>query len=271
MRAAPRKSPAAAVARRASPTACSAAPAILRKSAPPDASPVKLLRSRWASSAWMNTASTRSTAIFFSPFSTNTMAAQLASERSPLHSAKKKTPSRRCTSPISCRSACSTARLAAALPLRAPTNTLAATSPSASPASSDFSPLAPEGAGFLPGGFSSIVLDELPFASGQGVIQRLDKLIRVYEASRPFLPRLQDLLLLHLFQRFVFVQRFLHGRGRLFQHLHELPYVIQIGERAVSGDHLHVRRQHCAGLLHRRNHPLHAAAACDVDKRKSIT
>ena len=51
--------------------------------------------------------------------------------------------------------------------------------------------------------WSSVVLDELSvFLSRQGVVQRLEECIFADEASGVFLPRIQNLCLPHLIQRF---------------------------------------------------------------------
>src|SRR4051812_43666142 len=58
-----------------------------------------------------------------------------------------------------------------------------------------------------------VVLQEFAFRSGERVKQRFDKGVGVDKLPGPlFAPRLENFLLLHLLQRFVRIQRFLHRR-----------------------------------------------------------
>src|SRR5260370_559823 len=56
----------------------------------------------------------------------------------------------------------------------------------------------------------SVVLYEFSFVAGEGIVERLDKCIFVDEIAFPLCPRRENFFLLHLVQRFVLVEGFLH-------------------------------------------------------------
>jgi hypothetical protein len=92
-------------------------------------------------------------------------------------------------------------------------------------------------------GARSIVLQELALAASQRVVERFDEFVGVEEPSRSLRLGRQDLFLLHLFDRLVLLDRLLHRCRGFLQHLRKLVHVIQIRERAMPGNDLHVRRQ----------------------------
>ena len=105
----------------------------------------------------------------------------------------------------------------------------------------------------------SVVLYKFPFVAGERIVERLDKGVIVNEIAFPFRPGRENFLLLHLLQCFVLIQGLLNDRGSFLQHFGKGTDVVEIRERAVARDNLHIRRQLRSSFFHRVDHALDAA------------
>src|SRR2546427_155043 len=117
----------------------------------------------------------------------------------------------------------------------------------------------------------SVVFYEFAFVAGERVVEGFDKDVRVDEVAGPFLPGREDFFLLHLTECFVRVDGFLDDGGGFLEHFHERTDIIEIGKRAVAGNHFHIGRKLRGSFFERINHALNAATARDIDEGKAVT
>src|SRR5437899_9643858 len=118
---------------------------------------------------------------------------------------------------------------------------------------------------------SLVVLDKLTvFLSGQRIVERLQVGFFADEIPGIFLPRIQYLRLLHLFQRLTLIQSVLHDRASFSQHLQKDSHVAHAADVTVSWNHLHIRRKLGAHRFQRTNHAIDVAAGSYVDEGEAI-
>src|SRR5207244_12206129 len=104
----------------------------------------------------------------------------------------------------------------------------------------------------------SVVLHELPLVARQRIVERLDERVRVDVPAGKLFPGRENLLLLHLVERFATAERLLDHRGGFFQHFRERFQVLHIRKRAMSGNHSYVGRQLRRDLFRGGDHALDA-------------